>query len=126
MIIDVVAGKPSLQCCCLCRIAQVPFENMNRRSFLRSTLAAVPAATLPVASAAADGVAISASDGRSNSVGKAGEPFQLDTRECVAKWDAYRRTRYLSPHTIRTCWGTDPATGQPREIPWADVKEVTA
>ncbi|MBT4072355.1 MAG: hypothetical protein HOE75_01535 [Chloroflexi bacterium] len=69
---------------------------------------------------------VDADDGLLTVVPLNGEPFQLDTRECVAKWDAYRRTRYLSPHTIRTCWGTDPATGQPREIPWADVKEVTA
>ena len=55
-----------------------------------------------------------------------GEPFQLDTRECVAKWDECNRTRYTSEHTNRTCWGTDPATSQPREILWADVKEVTA
>ena len=53
-----------------------------------------------------------------------GEPFQLDTRECVAKWDEYGRTRYTSERTNRTCWGVDPATGESREILWEDVDRV--
>ncbi len=50
---------------------------MNRRSFLRTSLAAVPAASIPTA-AAASGAAISANPTHADVGSKAGEPFQLD------------------------------------------------